>query len=58
MGKITKCDALLKFIQEHCQSCSNEHCFGPACAMETGKCSTMKKDEPVKFGPPRIRPYP
>ena len=53
--KIT-CEALMKFIQEYCQKCTDAHCFGPACVENTGKCPFLKKEssKPVKFGPPRI----
>ena len=41
LEKNVMCDALQKFIQEHCKSCSDDHCFGPACAQCTGNCPAM-----------------
>ena len=48
----------MKFIQEHCQKCTDAHCFGPACVENTGKCPFLRKEssKPADFGSPRIVP--
>ena len=58
MEKKTTCEALMKFIQEHCQKCTDAHCFGPACVENTGRCPVLQKGtgKPADFGSPRIVP--
>ena len=56
MEKIPAHDALMKFIQENCQKCTDAHCFGPACVENTGRCPVLQKEvsKSAQFGPPRI----
>ena len=48
----------MKFIQEHCQKCTDAHCFGPACVENTGKCPFLQKEssKPTDSGHLRIVP--
>ena len=45
MEKIPACDALMKFIRENCQKCTDAHCFGPACEEGFQKCEARKERE-------------